>query len=108
MPEAVAVWDLPGAHPFPAVTPRTTDPQQARCVMRVDELQKVVANAIAKVGAREVARRLDISFESALRLASGEPIRRATERLARANLSALGSLHPRRVQQGASTPPQAK
>lgn len=48
-----------------------------------------MAAAIRRLGAREVAQRLDINLESTLRLASGEPVRRATERLARANLSAL-------------------
>ncbi len=53
------------------------------------ELQDTVAQAIRRMGAREVAQRLDISLESTLRLASGELVRRVTERLATANLAAL-------------------
>jgi hypothetical protein len=63
-------------------------------------LQDTVAAAIRRLGAREVARRLEISLESTLRLASGETVRRVTELHARANLKALAKTTRRATHDG--------
>ncbi len=58
------------------------------------ELQATVAAAVVRLGAREVAERLGLGIESTLRLASGQTVRRCTEQVARANLSALKKARP--------------